>query len=63
MANFVKAVHVELADEGGEVFVFEVFWEDFFCELSDTFDFKGVGGGCPTKNRLYTLVLCDSKNT
>ena len=63
MADFAEAVHVELANEGGEVFMFEVFGEDFFGELGDTFDIKGVGGGCPTENRLYTLVLCDSKNT
>lgn len=33
LAHFVKVVLVELADETGKVAVFEVFWEDGFCEF------------------------------
>jgi hypothetical protein len=63
MADFAKTVHVHLTYERGKVFVFEVFGEDFFCKLRNTFDVKGVGRGCPTENWLYSLILCDTKNT
>jgi hypothetical protein len=44
---FVEAVHVELADEGEEVVVFEVLGEDFGGQASDASDYEGVALGGP----------------
>jgi hypothetical protein len=38
VANLAEAVHVELADEGGEVAVLEVHWQDVLRELRDIFN-------------------------
>lgn len=63
MADFAKSVHVELADEGGEVFVFEVAGKDFLCEFGDVFDIEAVGRSCPADGFGDLLVLNNSGST
>lgn len=59
MAYFSEAVHVELSDERGEVAVFEVGGQYFFCELGDAVDGEGVGGGGPADGVCVVFVLSD----
>lgn len=47
MAYFSKAVHVELANEGWEIIVFEKPWQDSFSEVADVFDVERVVGTGP----------------
>ena len=52
MAYFMESIHVELADEGREVFMLEVFRQNFFCEFGNALNVEGITGGGPTKNGL-----------
>jgi hypothetical protein len=63
MTNFTKSVHVELADEGGKVFVLEVARKDFFCEFCDVFDIEAIGRSCPANGFCDLLVLNKSGST
>lgn len=37
-----ETIQVELSDEGGEVFVGEVFWKDLQYELGNVFDLERI---------------------
>ncbi len=55
--QFVEAVHVELADEGQEVVVFEVLGEDFGGEAGDIFDNERIAFRSPANDLLVVRVL------
>ena len=57
MADLLEAVHVELADEGGEVVVFEVSWQHLLCEACDIFDIEAVKCGGPAHSLSELLIL------
>ncbi len=57
VTDFAEAVHVELADKRGEVFMFEVFGEYFLGKFGDTLYTEGVSGRSPANNKLYCLIL------
>ena len=54
---FVEAVHVELADEGVDVAVSEVFGEDVILEVINFFDGELAAVGHPVDDGLVLLVL------
>lgn len=43
----MEGIFVELADEGGELIVFEVLWKDVEGEWLLVMDDEGGSGGCP----------------
>lgn len=47
MPYFTKAIHVELAYEGGEVVMLEVLGKHNISESVDVFDVKSLAGGNP----------------
>ncbi len=57
VTQFLEAVHVELADERGEVAVLEVLGEDVFGELANASDCEGVAFGGPAYGLRVLLVL------
>lgn len=56
--DFVEAVHVELADERGEVAVFEMSAQDVVCEALGIGDDEGVAGSGPV-NPVIALWRAD----
>jgi hypothetical protein len=58
-AALMEAVHVELADEGVDVAVPEVFGEDVVLEVIDLLDGKLAPVRHPVDDRLVVLVLQD----
>lgn len=58
-ADFVEVVHVELADEGGEFFVFEVLREDLIFEELFVFDYEAAAVVSPLDDVTVALILKD----
>lgn len=58
-SDLVEVVHVELANEGGEVGVLEVLGEDVVGEGEDVLDHEGVAPLGPGDDALVVLVLED----
>lgn len=63
MADLPEAVHVELADKGGKIAMFEVNGEDVFCKFADGVYAEGVTRGCPAYYLGIVSVLLYSINT
>jgi hypothetical protein len=63
VTDLAETVHVELADEGGEVAMLEVDGEDVFGKLGDVLDIEGIGGGSPTDRVGNGLVLSSTRRT
>ena len=63
MAYFSKAVHVELANEGWEIIVFEKPWQDSFSEVADVFDVERVAGTGPWDDVVDGVVLSKGMGT
>ena len=57
VSHFVKAVHIELADEGRVIFVFVVNREHLFCEFGNVSDVYGISLRSPLNDRLNARVL------
>jgi hypothetical protein len=60
-ATLVKAVHVELPDEGVDIPVPEVFGEDVLLELIDLFDGELASVGHPMYDDFVLFVFEDFK--
>ena len=63
MPNFPEAVHIELADKGREVSMFEVYGENIFGESGDIFDIKTILRVSPSNNRLNLSILDNERHT
>ncbi len=61
--NFVKTVHVELADEWGKVAVLKMFGKNLSGESVDIFDNKAVSIFAPGNDVLIVGVLSQGKGT
>lgn len=57
--GLVKVVHVELADEGGEVVVLKVLWQDLITELLRLLYHEAVTFFCPSDNVLSQRIVHD----
>jgi hypothetical protein len=62
VADLLEAVHVELADEGGEVVVFEVAWQNLLREPRNVFYIEGVARARP-RHRLPDLLILHRQPT
>lgn len=56
-AAFMEAIHIELANEGVDIAVAEVFGEDMILEVIDLFDGKLASVGHPVDDRFVFLVF------
>lgn len=57
LARLMKAIHVELADKAVDLFVAEVFGQDYFLELVDVLDDKVLASRSPEYNFSVFLIL------
>ena len=58
-ALLVEVVHVQLPDEGCEVVVLEVLWQNFFTKLADTVDNEAIAIIKPSDVGLIFLIIED----
>jgi hypothetical protein len=63
VADLPKGIHVKLADEGAEITVFKISWQDFLGEAADVFYVEGVSCGCPADGVFYLSVLYQMEAT
>jgi hypothetical protein len=57
MTRFSESIHVELANKGGEVAMFEVPRQHFLGKLADVLDIEGIGSGGPADDRFNLSIL------
>lgn len=64
VSRLVKVVHVELADEGGKVVVFEVARQHFLSELVCLVDDKAIAVWVPLDSRvIFRILITNCKET